>query len=84
MKGLRVRFPIRGGLLQRGKRFFNAVDGISFHVAERETLALVGESGCGKTTTGKAIVQLLRGSATFEGQALLRRAQPVRRCRGRR
>jgi peptide/nickel transport system ATP-binding protein len=71
VKDLRVRFPIRGSLLQRGKRFFNAVDGISFDVAERETLALVGESGCGKTTTGKAIVQLLRGSATFEGQALL-------------
>ena len=71
VKGLRVRFPIRTGLLQRGKRFFNAVDGISFAVAERETLALVGESGCGKTTTGKAIVQLLRGSASFEGQALL-------------
>ena len=71
VKDLRVRFPIRGGLFQRGKRFFNAVDGISFSVAERETLALVGESGCGKTTTGKAIVQLLRGSATFEGQALL-------------
>jgi peptide/nickel transport system ATP-binding protein len=71
VKGLRVRFPVRTGLLQRGKRFFDAVDGISFTVAERETLALVGESGCGKTTTGKAIVQLLRGSATFEGQALL-------------
>ena len=71
VKGLRVRFPIRGGLLQRGKRFFNAVDDISFAVAERQTLALVGESGCGKTTTGKAIVQLLRGSAAFEGQALL-------------
>ena len=71
VKGLRVRFPIRSGLLQRGKRFFNAVDGVSFSVAERETLALVGESGCGKTTTGKAIVQLLRGSAAFEGQALL-------------
>jgi peptide/nickel transport system ATP-binding protein len=71
VKGLRVRFPIRGGLLQRGKRFFDAVDAISFTVAERETLALVGESGCGKTTTGKAIVQLLRGSATLEGQALL-------------
>jgi peptide/nickel transport system ATP-binding protein len=71
VKDLRVRFPIRSGLLQRGKRFFNAVDGISFSVAQRETLALVGESGCGKTTTGKAIVQLLRGSASFEGQALL-------------
>jgi len=71
VQNLRVRFPIRSGLLQRGKRFFNAVDGISFSVAQRETLALVGESGCGKTTTGKAIVQLLRGSASFEGQALL-------------
>jgi len=71
VQGLRVRFPIRSGLLQRGKRFFNAVDDVSFSVAERETLALVGESGCGKTTTGKAIVQLLRGTATLEGQALL-------------
>ena len=71
VQGLRVRFPIRSGLLQRGKRFFDAVDDISFTVAERETLALVGESGCGKTTTGKAIVQLLRGSAVFEGKALL-------------
>jgi peptide/nickel transport system ATP-binding protein len=71
VQGLRVRFPVRGGLLRRGQRFFDAVDGVSFQVAQRETLALVGESGCGKTTTGKAIVQLLRGSATFEGRALL-------------
>jgi peptide/nickel transport system ATP-binding protein len=71
VQGLRVRFPIRKGLFQRGHSFFNAVDGISFSVAERETLALVGESGCGKTTTGKAIVQLLRTMATFEGKALL-------------
>jgi peptide/nickel transport system ATP-binding protein len=71
VKGLRVRFPIRTGLLRRGGRFFDAVDDISFAVAEGETLALVGESGCGKTTTGKAVVQLLRGSASFEGQALL-------------
>ncbi|HEY9027805.1 MAG TPA: ABC transporter ATP-binding protein [Burkholderiaceae bacterium] len=71
VRNLRVRFPIRGGLLQRGKRFFNAVDDVSFSVGERETLALVGESGCGKTTTGKAVVQLLRGVASFEGQALL-------------
>jgi len=72
VRNLQVRFPIRTGLLQRGKRFFNAVDDVSFTVGEGETLALVGESGCGKTTTGKAVVQLLRGIATFEGQALLR------------
>jgi len=72
VRNLQVRFPIRTGLLQRGKRFFNAVDDVSFTVGEGETLALVGESGCGKTTTGKAVVQLLRGTASFEGQALLR------------
>jgi peptide/nickel transport system ATP-binding protein len=68
---LRVRFPIRKGVFQRRQAFFNAVDGVSFSVAERETLALVGESGCGKTTTGKAVVQLLRTMATFEGRAML-------------
>jgi peptide/nickel transport system ATP-binding protein len=68
---LRVRFPIRGGLLRRPRGYFNAVDGVSYTVRSGHTLALVGESGCGKTTTGKAIVQLLRGQAAIEGQALL-------------
>jgi peptide/nickel transport system ATP-binding protein len=68
---LRVRFPIRKGILQRVQGYFDAVDGISFQVQSGRTLALVGESGCGKTTTGKAIVQLLRRQATFEGRALL-------------
>ena len=49
-----------------------------------QTLALVGESGCGKTTTGKAIVQLLRGQAAIDGQALLDGAGPVRAARARR
>jgi peptide/nickel transport system ATP-binding protein len=71
VQGLRVRFPIRSGLLQRTQRHFDAVDGVSFQVRPGETLALVGESGCGKTTTGKAIVQLLRGAADIEGRALL-------------
>ncbi len=71
VQGLRVRFPIRGGILQRTQGFFDAVDGVSFTVAPGETLALVGESGCGKTTTGKAIVQLLRAQAAVEGRALL-------------
>jgi peptide/nickel transport system ATP-binding protein len=71
VKNLRVRFPIRSGLLRRTQGYFNAVDGVSYGVRAGSTLALVGESGCGKTTTGKAIVQLLRTQATIEGQALL-------------
>lgn len=68
---LKVRFPIRKGALQRVAGYFNAVDGVSFQVGAGRTLALVGESGCGKTTTGKAIVQLLRTQARIEGRALL-------------
>jgi peptide/nickel transport system ATP-binding protein len=68
---LSVRFPIRGGLFQGVKGHFDAVSDVSFHVAAGETLALVGESGCGKTTTGKAVVQLLRRQATTTGTALL-------------
>ncbi len=71
VKDLAVRFPIRRGLLQRAAGVFSAVDGVSFDVARGRTLALVGESGCGKTTTGKAIVQLLRGEAIIEGSARL-------------
>ncbi|GAB4565228.1 MAG: dipeptide ABC transporter ATP-binding protein [Rhizobacter sp.] len=67
---LSVRFPIRKGLLQRAMGYFNAVTDVSFSIGAGETLALVGESGCGKTTTGKAIVQLLRKQAVIEGQAL--------------
>ncbi len=71
VQDLRVRFPIRGGLMQRVTGHFDAVGGVSFQVRQGQTLALVGESGCGKTTTGKAIVQLLRRVATVQGQALL-------------
>jgi peptide/nickel transport system ATP-binding protein len=71
VQDLKVRFAIRKGVLQRVAGYFDAVGGISFEVGRGETLALVGESGCGKTTTGKAIVQLLRGIARTEGKALL-------------
>ncbi|MCE9657828.1 MAG: dipeptide ABC transporter ATP-binding protein [Burkholderiales bacterium] len=71
VENLAVRFPIRRGLLQRTTGVFSAVDGVSFDVQPGKTLALVGESGCGKTTTGKAIVQLLRGAALIEGSALM-------------
>ena len=67
---LSVRFPIRKGLLRGVQGMFTAVDNISFNIRAGQTLALVGESGCGKTTTGKAIVQLLRDQAVIEGKAL--------------
>jgi peptide/nickel transport system ATP-binding protein len=71
VQDLVVRFPLRGGLLQRTRGHFDAVRGVCFDIAAGQTLALVGESGCGKTTTGKAIVQLLRRSALTSGRALL-------------
>ena len=71
VQDLRVRFALRNGLLQRQRLYFNAVDGVSLDVQRGETLALVGESGCGKTSIGKAIVQLLRQVAVTEGRALL-------------
>jgi peptide/nickel transport system ATP-binding protein len=71
IQDLTVSFPIRKGLLQRVAGHFNAVNGVSFKVGAGKTLALVGESGCGKTTTGKAIVQLLRRQADISGRAQL-------------
>ena len=63
VEGLQVHFPIRRGLLKRVVGHVKAVDGVSFAIREGRTLALVGESGCGKTTAGKAVLQLLRPTA---------------------
>ncbi len=71
VQGLSVHFPLRRALLDRGPREFSAVSGVSFELRAGRTVALVGESGCGKTTTGKALVQLLRGLARVDGQAWL-------------
>ncbi|MFO7170425.1 MAG: ABC transporter ATP-binding protein [Chloroflexota bacterium] len=58
VKDLKMHFPIRRGLLQRVVGHVKAVDGVSFQIRERETLGLVGESGCGKTTAGRTILRL--------------------------
>ena len=71
VRELRVRFPIRRGLLGGPRRSFTAVDGVSFTLQAGRTRALVGESGCGKTTVGKTIVQLMRRLATVEGEVRL-------------
>ena len=73
VRDLEVHFPIRRGLLKRTVGYVKAVDGVSFELREGRTLALVGESGCGKTTTGKAILQLIApssGSVRFEKREL--------------
>ncbi len=69
VENLSVRFPVRSGVLQRRIGAIEAVAGVSFSIHAGRTLALVGESGCGKTTTGKAIVQLLRRQAEISGEA---------------
>src|SRR2546425_970781 len=72
---VKVHFPVKHGLFSRAKQFVKAVDDVSFTLASGETLGLVGESGCGKTTLGRAIVRLIEpatGSILFEGDDLTR------------
>ena len=71
IKGLKTHFPIRAGVLQRPIGWVRAVDGVSFAINEGETVGLVGESGCGKTTLGRTILRLIEptaGEIWFDGR----------------
>jgi len=86
VRDLVVRFPLRGGILNRVTREVHAVESVSFDLFPGETLSLVGESGCGKSTTGRALLRLVEsqgGSILFNGQRIDTLAdsqlQPLRR-----
>ena len=73
VRNLKRYFPVRGGLLQRKVATLQAVDDISFSVRRGETLGIVGESGCGKSTTARLLIQLLAadaGTINFAGQSV--------------
>ena len=75
VRGLKMWFPIFRGILQRHVADVKAVDGLNFDVYKGETLGLVGESGCGKSTTGRAILQLYRptaGAVQFDGKDMVK------------
>ncbi|WP_294350945.1 ABC transporter ATP-binding protein [uncultured Clostridium sp.] len=73
VENLKEYFPIKGGFFGKTVRHVKAVDGVSFEIKKGETLGIVGESGCGKSTTGRAILQLLKptdGKVYFKGQEI--------------
>jgi peptide/nickel transport system ATP-binding protein len=75
VKDLVKYFPVRSGILQRVSAWVQAVDKVSFAVKEGETLGMVGESGCGKTTVGRSILRLIEptsGAVEFDGQDVIK------------
>lgn len=87
IENLQMHFPVKKGIMQRQVGAVKAVDGITFTIRRGETLGLVGESGCGKSTTGQAILQLERptgGRVFFEDQELTQlQGEPLRQMRRR-
>ncbi|MBS0537419.1 MAG: dipeptide ABC transporter ATP-binding protein [Proteobacteria bacterium] len=87
VQGLVKHFPVKSGVFGRVSAQVRAVDGVDFHVNDGETLAVVGESGCGKSTVGRLVLRLLEptaGQVRFEGEDLLALSSEAMRARRRR
>lgn len=83
VRDLTKHFPITGGLFSRTVGHVKAVDGVSFDVKRGETLGLVGESGCGKTTTGRAVLRLIEptsGQVIFDGKDIVKSSKQEMRA----
>lgn len=77
VENLKKYYPIRGGVITHTTGYVHSVDGVSFSIAEGETLGLVGESGCGKTTVGRTILQLYKptaGEIIYDGKPVKTKA----------
>ena len=84
VRDLRKHFPIKGGLLNRQTATVRAVDGVSFHVDTGETLGVVGESGCGKSTTARLVMHLIDhddGNIAFDGKTVGSQHMPLKELR---
>lgn len=86
VKNLKKYFPVNKGFIRRKTQFVKAVDGVSFHIKEGETFGLVGESGCGKSTTGRTIIRLYDvtdGEIIFDKEKIeeisFKAMQPIRK-----